>query len=52
VSEADPLDLVETIRESLLVRDPDLTVRFTYRALGDTFTVSPKDTPRDHEGRQ
>jgi hypothetical protein len=26
VSEVDPLDLVETIREGLLVLDPDLTV--------------------------
>ena len=26
--EVDPLDLVETIREGLLVLDPDLTVQF------------------------
>ena len=48
--EVDPLDLVETIREGLL--DPDLTVRFAHRSFGDTFTVTPKDTPRDKEGRQ
>jgi len=44
VSEVDP--------EGLLVLDPDLTVRFAHRFFGDTFTVTPKDTPRDKEGRQ
>ena len=34
MSEVDPLDLVETIREGLLVLDPDLTVRFGLRLLG------------------
>ena len=46
------LDLRETIREGQLVPDPDLTVRFAQRSFGDTFTVIPKDTPRDQEGRQ
>ena len=30
--EADPLDIVETIREGLLVLEPDLTIRFANRA--------------------
>ena len=38
------LDLVETIREGLLVLDPDLTVRFVSRSFGDTFVVTPEDT--------
>jgi chemotaxis protein methyltransferase CheR len=42
--EIDPLDLVETIREGLLVLDPDLTVRFANRSFGDTFAVAPEDT--------
>ena len=41
--ELDPLDLVETIREGLLVLDPDLTVRFANRSFGDTFSVTPED---------
>ena len=52
MSEVDPLDLVETIREGLLVLDPDLTVRFANRSFGDAFTVTPEDTPRDKEGLQ
>ena len=44
MSEVDPLDLVETIREGLLVLDPDLTVRFVNRSFGDTFAVTPEDT--------
>ena len=52
VSEVDPLDIVEMIREGLLVLDPDLTVRFANRSLGDAFTVTPEDTPRDKEGLQ
>jgi chemotaxis protein methyltransferase CheR len=40
----DPLDLVETIREGLLVLDPDLTDRFANRSFGDTFAVTPEDT--------
>ena len=44
MSEVDPLDLVETIREGLLVLDPDLTVRFANRSFCDTFAVTPEDT--------
>jgi PAS domain S-box-containing protein len=40
----DPLDLVETIRESLLVLEPDLTIRFTNRAFCQTFAVAPEHT--------
>ena len=40
----DPLDLVETIRESLLVLEPDLTTRFANRSFCNTFTVSPEET--------
>jgi len=42
--DVDPLDLVETIREGLLVLDPDLTVRFANRSFGETFAVTPEDT--------
>ena len=42
--EVDPTDLVETIREGLLVLDPDLTVRFANRSFCDTFAVVPEDT--------
>jgi PAS domain-containing protein len=42
--EVDPLDLVETIREGMLVLDPDLTVQFANRSFGDTFAVTPEDT--------
>ena len=38
------LDLVETIREALLVLDPDLTVRFVNRSFRHTFTVAPEHT--------
>ena len=44
MSEVDPLDLLETIREGLLVIDPDLTVRFANRSFCDTFAVTPEDT--------
>ena len=50
--EVDPLDLVETIREGLLVLDPDLTVRFANRSFGDAFKDTPEDTPRAKEGLQ
>jgi chemotaxis protein methyltransferase CheR len=39
-----PLDLVETIRESILVLEPDLTIRFANRSFYDTFVVAPEDT--------
>jgi PAS domain S-box-containing protein len=42
--EVDPLDLVETIREGLLVLEPDLTVRFANRSFCNTFSVAPEDT--------
>ena len=42
--EVNPLDPVETIREGLLVLDPDLTVRFANRSFADTFAVTPEDT--------
>jgi chemotaxis protein methyltransferase CheR len=41
--DVDPLDLVETIRESLLVLEPDLTVRFANRSFCQTFAVAPED---------
>jgi PAS domain-containing protein len=39
-----PLDLVETIREGLLVLEPDLTVRFANRSFCQTFAVTREDT--------
>jgi len=42
--EVDPLDLVETIREGLLVLKPDLTIRFANRAFCDKFSVVPEHT--------
>jgi chemotaxis protein methyltransferase CheR len=42
--EADPLDIVETIREGLLVLEPDLTIRFANRAFCDKFSVVPEHT--------
>jgi two-component sensor histidine kinase len=42
--EVDPLDLVETIREGLLVLDPDLTVRFANRSFCETFAATSEDT--------
>jgi hypothetical protein len=52
VCEVDPLDIAETIREGVLVRDPDpeLMGWLGYRCYGDTFTVLPEDTPRGKEG--
>jgi PAS domain S-box-containing protein len=40
----DLLNLVETIREGLVVLEPDLTVRFANRSFCQTFAVEPKDT--------
>ena len=40
--ELDPLDLLETIREGLLVLDPDLTILFANRAFCDKFSVVPE----------
>jgi two-component sensor histidine kinase len=42
--EVDPLDLVETIREGLLVLEPDLTIRFANRSFCLTFAVAVEDT--------
>ena len=39
-----PLDVVETIREGLLVLEPDLTIRFANRSFCQTFEVAPEDT--------
>src|ERR1700688_2029413 len=39
-----PLDLVETIRDGLLVLEPDLTIRFANRSFCQTFAVAPEDT--------
>jgi hypothetical protein len=50
--EIDPLDLVETIGDGLLMPNPDQTVQFAHRSFGDIVTVTPKDAPRDKEGRQ
>ncbi len=44
MDEADQLDLVETIRDGLLVLEPDLTIRFANRAYCSTFAVAPEDT--------
>ena len=46
------LDITEAIRQALLVRGPDVMVGVANRSFGDTFTVTPKDTPREKEGRQ
>jgi PAS domain S-box-containing protein len=40
--DVDPLDLVETIREGILVLEPDLTIRFANRAFCRTFAVTPE----------
>jgi PAS domain S-box-containing protein len=39
-----PLEIVETIREGILVLDPDLTIRFANRAFCDIFAVAPEQT--------
>jgi len=38
------LDLVETIREGILVLEPDLTIRFANRSFYDTFAVASEQT--------
>jgi PAS domain S-box-containing protein len=43
VPEVDPWDLVATVREGLLVLDPDLTIRFANRSFCDTFAVTLED---------
>ena len=42
--DVNPLDLVETIREGILVLEPDLTIRFANRSFYDTFADAPKHT--------
>ena len=42
--DVDPLDLIETIREGLLVLEPDLTVRFANHSFCRTFAVVPENT--------
>jgi hypothetical protein len=42
--EVDPHDLVETIRQDLLVLEPDLTIRFASRSFCDQFSVAPDHT--------
>jgi PAS domain S-box-containing protein len=39
-----PLDLVETVREGLLLLEPDLTIRFANRSFCHTFEVAPEET--------
>ena len=41
--EVDPRDLVETVREGLLVLDSDLTICFANRSFCETFAVGPED---------
>jgi chemotaxis protein methyltransferase CheR len=40
----DPLDIVETVREGLLVLDSNLTIRFANHAFCDKFSVAPEHT--------
>src|ERR1700692_943846 len=40
----DPLDLLETIREGILVLEPDLTIRFANRSFCYIFAVAPEHT--------
>jgi PAS domain S-box-containing protein len=42
--DVNPLDLVETIREGILVLDPDLTIHFANRSFCQTFAVAPERT--------
>src|ERR1700730_15055180 len=42
--DVNPLDLVETIREGILVLEPDLTIRFANRSFCHTFAVAPEQT--------
>ena len=39
-----PLALVETVREGLLILEPDLTIRFANRSFCRTFEVALEDT--------
>jgi hypothetical protein len=42
VREVEPLDIVETIREGLLVLEPDLTIRFANRTFCDRFSAAAR----------
>jgi chemotaxis protein methyltransferase CheR len=42
--DVNPLDLMETIREGVLVLEPDLTVRFANRYFCHMFVVAPEHT--------
>jgi PAS domain-containing protein len=42
--DVNPLDIVETIREGVLVVEFDLTIRFGNRSFCHTFAVAPKHT--------
>jgi nitrogen-specific signal transduction histidine kinase len=44
VHDVNPLDIVETIREGVLVLKPDLTICFANRSFCDTFAVAPEHT--------
>ena len=44
MKDVDPLDLVETIREGLIVLEPDFTIRFANRSFCRTFEVAQEDT--------
>src|SRR5580693_10103144 len=44
MNDVNPLDLVETIREAILVLEPDLTIRFANRSFYDTVAVAPEQT--------
>jgi chemotaxis protein methyltransferase CheR len=44
MGDIDPVDLVETIREGILVLEPDLTIRFANRSFCQTFAVAPEHT--------
>ena len=48
VCDVDPLDIAAAIREGVL--EPDRMVRFASGSFADTFTSTPRDTPRDKEG--
>jgi PAS domain S-box-containing protein len=39
-----PMDLVESVREGILVLAPDLTIRFANRSFCQTFSVAPRQT--------
>ncbi len=42
--DVNPMDLVETIHEGVLVLKPDLTIRFANRSFCHMFTVAPEHT--------